>query len=69
MEPRAIINAATSHTHRLLLECLWHQTHAAVGLAVTSMCTSSRRPWAMKINTYNVLNVRVGTVNRSAAHK
>jgi hypothetical protein len=45
------------------------QTQAAVGLAVTLTCTSSRRPWAMKTSTYSVLKVRVGTVNRSAAQK
>jgi hypothetical protein len=33
------------------------------------ICTSSRRPWAMNTSTYSVLNVSVGTVNRSAAHR
>ena len=45
----------------------WRQTQAAVGLVVTFTCTNSRRPWAMNTSTYSVLNVSVGTVNRSVA--
>ncbi len=51
------------------LAITWRQTQAAVGLAVRLTCTSSRRPWAMNTRTYSVLNVSVGTVNRSVAHK
>ena len=47
----------------------WRHTQAAVGLAVTFTCISSRRPCAMKTRTYSVLKVRVGTVSRSAAQR
>ena len=47
----------------------WRHIQAAVGLAVTFIGIRSRRPWPMHTSTYSVLNVSVGRVNRSAAHK
>jgi hypothetical protein len=80
-KPRAFVAKARPYTasrsrstHRgrwpqAVASVSWRQTHAAVGCAVTPMCTSSRRPCVTNRSTHDVRNASVCTVQRSAAQR